>query len=73
MCVGESADAEAVGAIQLALEELAAHVLDLLQLQQARRREKRLHQHTLTFKLICYIELFKYSVAFSGNFFEVSK
>ena len=34
--VGKGADAQAVGGVQLLLQELAAHLLDLLHLQQAR-------------------------------------
>lgn len=40
--VGEGSDAQAVGGIQLPLEELAAGLLDLCQLQQASRGEQSL-------------------------------
>jgi len=42
VCVGEGADAQAVGGVQLTLEELAADVLNLNQLQQTGGRKERL-------------------------------
>lgn len=42
VCVCEGPDAQTVGGIQLSLEELAAGLLDLSQLEKAGRREQRL-------------------------------
>lgn len=43
VCVCEGPDAQTVGRIQLSLEELAAGLLDLCQLEKAGSREQRLH------------------------------
>lgn len=52
VCISEGPDAQAVGGIQLPLEELAAGLLDLSQLQQASRREQSLNVPLL----YCHLE-----------------
>lgn len=43
VCVCKGSDAKAVRRVQLPLQELAARLLDLSQLEQAGSREKSLH------------------------------
>lgn len=53
--VCEGADAEAVGGVQLPLQELAAGFLDLRELQQTRGRQKGLHVALLHRHLTAHI------------------